>query len=249
MPIASGLSKYSIQLKDALTGEAIISSGGMAVICTNGSADKASLKDSSGAAASNPVAITNGRIEFYVASTVNKVDIYGVAPSGHGFVIKDVKPSGNNEYAIDKNSRQTTLVVPFSYVDQAGDATETNTGVDLPDGLVDPLRSGLQVSAIDAAETIDVGLLSGGTGGDADGLMDGASLAVLGPVGLSLANGAVTMGLLMREQDSANAGDQVPKAYPAGAGSNTTRLTYTLSTGTDTGKGFIHLGMTLLNVA
>lgn len=239
---------YGIQLKDSVTGEAIIASGGVAVVTKAGSADKESLLTSGGAAAANPVAIINGRIEFNVADDVNSVDIYGVGPSGHGFWVRGVKPSGPNEIAIDRNTRLTTIMVPFSHADQAGDATETDTGVDLPDGLVDPLRSGLQVVNVDGTETIDVGLLSGGTGGDADGFMDGASIATAGPVGLSLANGAVTMGALLREQDSANAGDLVPKAYAAGSGTNTTRLSYTLSSGTDTGDGFIVLGMTLLNV-
>lgn len=58
-------------------------------------------------------------------------------------------------------------------------AAEYETGVDFLDNTI--LTSvAVEVLTLDAGETLDVGILSTGTGGDADGFIDGESLATVG---------------------------------------------------------------------
>ena len=60
-------------------------------------------------------------------------------------------------------------------------ATEKDTGFDLKAGWT-VLDAWIVVNTADAGETVDVGTNSKDTGGDADGLIDGASLATTGLV-------------------------------------------------------------------
>lgn len=70
------------------------------------------------------------------------------------------------------------LTVPASY----GDKAETDTLYDLPvGGVIYPWEMWLVVDTVDATETIDVGIgMSLETGYDADGFIDGYSIATAG---------------------------------------------------------------------
>lgn len=234
---------YRIQLVDH-NGKNISTAGGVCYVAAAGDAQKVALKDSTGASASNPSALTNGKIEFFTAETVPSVDLYGIAPSGHAFIAKGIVPSGPNEIRVDTSRATTTLVIPFSIADTTAN-TETDTGFDVPTrGAVLPHMVGVDVLTADSGMTIDVGTLSSDSG-DADGYIDGISLTTVASVKASLTNGSVTLGALLKVQDSANAGDAVPEANTSMSGKS---ITYTLSSSTDTGEGFIKLPMQL-NVA
>lgn len=231
---------YRIQLADTVTREAIQTAGGKAYVAAAGSSDKVALKDETGADLANPVALTNGIIEFYVADAVTKVDLYVQSPTGHFLVTKNVLPSGPNTFFVDKSKAETTMVIPFSIADTTAN-TETNTGFTVPaKGAVLPSPT-VDVTVLDDTQTIDVGTLSSASG-DADGFIDGASVATAVRVKGSLANGAVTLGALLKVQDSANAGDAAPEQDVSSAGK---AITYTLSAGSDTAKGFILLPVSL----
>ena len=62
-----------------------------------------------------------------------QVDLFIMAPGGQFVVKKGVKP-GSYDVAVNMDRRQLA-VIPFSVTDKAGDATETDTGFNLPDGL------------------------------------------------------------------------------------------------------------------
>src|SRR5690606_22176216 len=105
-------------------------------------------------------------------------------------------------------------------------ATETDTGHDLVTGsLVHGTGLGIRVTTLDDTETIDVGTATAESG-DPDGFMDGVSVATAVTVKPTLLNSGVTLGALLKVQDSANAGDAVPEAHVVISSARS--LTYTL---------------------
>ena len=244
--------KFKISLVDS-DGVRINASGGMAQICQQNSADKQSVLDADGAALTNPVALSSGVLEFYTAETVNFVDIYLMAPGGQFRVIEDVSPSGPNEFTIDTNNRRQVAVVPFSHADSTA-ATEKDTGFDFPlYASVLPFVAVL-VKTLDATETIDAGILSSETAGDANGFI---AVVALDAAGLIPAENVVTTGgtetyfasttigaLLQDFLAGANAAGDVGtsnKKAHAVTGSNGRSISYTTTTGTDTADGFLIL--------
>jgi hypothetical protein len=233
----SGLLEYRIQLKDAVTGASIITSGGTVYVAANGDAAKQAIKDSAGAAASNPMTPTRGFINFFTAVDVSRVDLYIMAPGGQFIVAKNIDPSGANEILVDTAQVNQVAVIPFAIGDTTAN-TETDTGFDTgTDKLWLPGGVAVKVSTLDSGMTIDVGTDGAGSN-DPDGFIDGISLTTAVVVKATNATGAVTLGALFYVQDSANAGDDFPEAFKNAANEN---ITYTLSSSTDTGEGFIFL--------
>lgn len=105
--------------------------------------------------------------------------------------------------------------------------SETQTGFTLPTtAIVKDVY--INVITVDATETVDVG--TQGTSNDPDGYLDAVSLAVAGIARGSLADGAVTLGVLLfeiteattaaaRNTDVTAGGD--PVSYTCSAGSDT----------------------------
>lgn len=223
----------------SLGGDLIQTSGGTILVTTAGTSVKVALKDKDGGALANPLALNYGAFDFYVADTVASVDMFIVSPTGHGIVKKAVKPSGDSSIAFNSAAATSTIVIPFSYADQTGDATETDTGVTLPGAVkADPT---IEVVTTDSGITIEIGTLSTASG-DADGFLDAVSCATAGIVKGTLTNGSVTLGALLKVQDSANAGDAVPEQSSVSAGK---KVSYTLLTGADTAAGYIILNVAL----
>lgn len=227
-----GNREWRIQLKDAFTGATIISAGGKCHVATAGSPDKATLKDKDGATLSNPITPTRGFLNFFVADTVDTVDLYVQAPGGQFVVVAGVGPSGPNEVLIDTSVKEQIYKLPFSIADTTA-AVETDTGFDLP-ALCQVLGRlsgcGIHVTAADATEDIDVGLgevTPAESGGDANGFIAASDLdnakQVIGT------NGALF---------STNA-PHLSDAVTAKS------ITYTLTTGSDTAKGYIVLPVIL----
>lgn len=214
---------YHIQLKDRVTGKAIITSGGKCYVAGDGVPAKANCTDSAGTAATNPVTPTRGMIDFW--STAAVVDLYILTSTGHFIVLTGITPSGPNEVEVSTDRIRQTMIIPFSIADTAA-ATETDTGFDIPSKaqMLDRLHGcGLRVIAIDATEDIDVGTLSSESGGDADGLIAASDMDVLGMV--TGTNGALFSSNAPYKSDA-----QTAKS-----------ISYTLTTGSDTGTGYIIL--------
>lgn len=230
--------KFKTQLKSAIDGALIASSGGKAYVTAAGGTAKATLYNADGSALANPVSLTNGNIEFHTADSVTTVDLYVQTPTGHFVVEKGIKASGDASLLYNNKVLDTTFVIPFNIADTTA-ATETNTGFTIP-GAVQP-NVAVDVVTIDATEDIDVGTLSSDSG-DADGYLDGVSVAVAGYIKPTLLNSGDTMGALLSVQDSANAGDDAPEQDISMIGKT---VTYTLSAGTDTAAGFIVLPIAL----
>ena len=258
--------KYSIQLMDHVTGEAIIAAGGVCYVAQSGEEAKATLfSDKNGTSLSNPLTLTRGKMEFFVADTVSTVDLYVMGPNGEFVSVTSVKPMGPNEIFVDSSRKDWVLKIPFD-IDDTTANTETDTGFDLPqNAIVHPDGIGVLVVDIDATETIDVGILSSESGGDADGLLDAVSVAtagmVIGTVGFDVGSNAVHVDLTGGDQEFTlgallcGVGSKV--ALAEGADTNTDEgfyllepyigdgtaesVSYTLSAGTDTATGFIQI--------
>lgn len=112
-----------------------------------------------------------------------------------------------------------TKVLPITLV---ASTSEQDTGWDLPTKAV-VLNAFVDVTTLEATgttKTVDVGLLSSETNGDADGFLDGVSVAAAGVKQGSLVAGSVTRGLLLRETvtGSGSATHSSPNTYSVSAG-------------------------------
>lgn len=235
----TSLVNFEIELKDRFGG-AITATGGKFIVALTGAYVNATLYNvDTGAALSQPVALSRGRARFAIdtgvvgQTTPPGVDVFGVAPSGHGFQLYNAKPGSPNIVRIDLQNPNSMIVAPFSYA--SGAATEVDTGLDFKTGTFIMPLTWLDVKAVDAAITMEVGLLSSESGGDADGLLDAISVAALGPV-LPQWAATSTAGALVRESQDSGA-SLTPRAYKVGA--TAVSLTWTLLTGADTALGYI----------
>lgn len=132
--------------------------------------------------------------------------------------------------------------VPFTK-----NTSETDTGIDLPQYLV--VRDCvIEVTTAVASSTIDVGLLSTESGGDADGFLDGESCASAGMAVHNLVDSTAannTLGALLVEADIKSADTtalylSVPKVPGYQTDGTAKSLTYTTSDSTNL-AGNIHL--------
>ena len=180
-----------------------------------------------------------GKFRFAIANTglgLPAVDVFGIAPGGQAFRASNLKPQDRQDLFINTTNVLQQLVVPFSISDTTA-TTETDTGFDLPQhALVMPFVS-LDVRTVDATETMDVGLLSSESGGDADGFLVGVSVATATVVDGTFAS-TVTNGALLKVT-ATGAAAVIPEGYVVGATARS--VTYTLSAGSDTAEGFIRI--------
>lgn len=178
------MKRISFQLVD-MEAKSITSAGGVVHVATAGSPAKATLTDKDGVALANPVSLTNGGAEFYVADSVSTVDVYIQAP-GHQFVVKTGLVPANHNLKVDLSERYQIYKIPFASADSVA-ATEKSTGFRLPDfGQVLPLLGGAGITVTTAAtagaKTVAVGTLSTEAGGSANGFITAISTAALGKV-------------------------------------------------------------------
>lgn len=229
--------EYRIQLKSMATLASIIAAGGICFVAQNGTAVKQTLYNKDGSALANPVTPTRGFISFYVTEATESVDLYILAPGGEFVVAKGMVPSGPNEILVDTSRKHHVMYVPYSVADQAGNATETDSGFTVPANALMLPHAGVLSVVADAAITIEVGTM--GTSNDPDGFLDAISCA--GAAGTitkgSVAAGVDTLGALLKVLDSANSGDDAPEGNTT-AGVNSDPISYTLLTAADTAQGF-----------
>lgn len=234
---------YNVQLMDRATGKAIIAAGGKCLVVTaGGTAKRTLLNAATGASLTNPLTPTRGQIAFGIASATplaDSADLYIMAPGGQFVVARGVKAGDPTEIWIDTHRREQVLILPFDIADTAA-ATETDTGFDFVTGMTVLPTPTFHVSATDSGITLDVGTLSTESGGDADGFIDAASVAVAGALVPTCAATA-TVGSLLRETltDSGSATSSARSPYEIGA--TAVSVSYTLSSGADTAKGYFEL--------
>ncbi len=237
---------YDFQLTSLATGGAIRAAGGVCYVASAGASAKVTITDPDNdfAALSNPVALTNGRIRFATEKAIETVDIYVMAPGGQFVILTGAAPGATPEIMVDTNQRNQVYVIPFDIADTTA-AVETDTGFDLVEnGFVLGIGPGVVIDTVDAAITIDVGLLAAESGGDADGFLDGISTAVAGFIQGTLDDGSATLGVLLSEDESA--GDLIPEGHPGDGTAES--ISYTLLVAANTAVGKIVLPVMLANV-
>ena len=228
---------FEIQIQNSLPGNSLIAAGGTVHVARAGTPDLETIYDvDSGLVVSNPLVPVRGRIRFATLATVERVDLYGIDAAGRFFVLHDVTAGGNHPEVYPNTGVEQVAVIPFSIANATAN-TERDTGFDLPlNATVLPMPL-VRVTTPEAARTINVGLLSSGTGGNASGFVAGASLATAGIVVPSL---ATIQGAMLFENFATTPAVRVPRPHPL-IGTNTRRVTYTLSTGTVAARGFMLL--------
>jgi len=237
--------------QDGFSGAGDVTSGCLVFICDAGTKTLATIySDAARAAKTNPISraqfATDGKIVFYGASS--SYDITVAHSDGSVSKLSGVTP---NDHTITMNRDGVDKCLVFPMVFNAG-GTETDTGLDLPVGvIVHEVR--VEVVTVDATETVDVGLLSSETSGDADGFVAAVSVATAGFPALAVfttgANetylSAVKYGALMGSSvvgaDVVGDAGNVVRLGHVVTGSNAVSVTYTPSTSdTFVGYGYVY---------
>lgn len=124
---------------------------------------------------------------------------------------------------------QTKFIRRTAVIRCDAQTAETETGFTLPENAIvhDVF---LNVITVDATETVDVGTM--GTSNDPNGFLAAVSLATAGLVKGSLADGAITYGVLLYEETGTGADVANARTVDITAGGDP--VSYTCSAGSDT---------------
>lgn len=177
------------------------------------------------------------------------VDIIVVnTAGGYSHVAKGITDKDHTIVIDERPNIQHHGVIWFT----ANSAVETDTGIDFDyDTMIHDVR--VETVTTDSGETLDVGILSGGTGGDANGFI---ALRSVHTAGYTTDTGVITGGSTIDYVPTSTYGDLL---YTSIGGSdvvatvggrsyighiilsaNEQSLTYTESSGGDTAAGYIH---------
>lgn len=171
--------EWHFVLVDSQTGKSIDDDSGIILPLTAGAPTAPSIyTDQYGTAVSNavrtPRTFSNGRVQFWTARSVTALDLVVLTANKQAYFLKNV-PFSRHRILVNSQDIRHTLVMPFG----ASDNTETDTGIDLPAGIL-VTDAHMKVTTIDATETMDWGILSSEANGDADGFMLVQSVATAG---------------------------------------------------------------------
>lgn len=226
----SNIRHYQTQLKDSNLGKSIYKDG-KAFITTKNSPKLATVYDANGTELTNPISFTDGLIKFATLDTVEEVDVFAYTEDGYSITIPNAS-SGTSDFCLNLQNQHQTLVIPFSYDTQTTIGTSFDCGVEEVAGvLYQPCLGGIKVTAIDATETMEFG-----NEDDADGYFNDISVATAGVVAAHPYGTATTVGVFGQLIYSA---DRVDGASRVGVSGKS--FTYNLSSGSDTGEGYIFL--------
>lgn len=221
----------------------IRATGGFVYVTKASNPLKATLFTRAGASQANGLALTAGGAEFYIEDSVDTtVDLFILSPSGHFVARYGVSP-GSLDIGVDLQQRRQELIVPFTSTDYPA-AVETSSGFSLPRCIIESPNMGIFVHTVDATETIDVGLLSSESGGDADGIMVGMSVATANEVAATLAAGAITLGALVFVLTTGGT-VPVPRGHFVRGATTARTVSLTTSAGSDTCKGYVYIPYSL----
>ncbi len=186
----------------------------------------------------NPVTTTNfasdsisrDQIQFRTDPTDgsdDRVDLMVINTVGGGYVFfEDFNYQDDHTIIIDQSpGKMHHGAIWFA----ANSDAETDTGIDFRYDTV-VLSVTLEIVTVDAGETMDVGILSTGTSGDANGFVAAMSVATAGFPDNTIS----TVGDLLDD------GTDIDPFGHTVISANEQSLTYTETTGGDTAAGYIH---------
>lgn len=237
--------EFKLQLTDQVTGKALSCDGKFKVVAA-GTATPVTLTDALEAAITQPGTIDNGSILFRVPETIEDVDVYIYTDTGYAPVVLGLNFSAQTrEVLIDTDNLYQTIQIPMrvGVAYDGADATALDTGFDIATNVhVLPNGVGIRVVTLDATETVEVGILAGESGGDADGFIDAMALDNAGTfiAGVTVTTGVVaaspTRGALLADHaDGTNTDDRgihQTKAFRCNGTAKSIVTTFT--TGSDT---------------
>lgn len=230
---------FDIQIMDASTGKAVIAAGGKFIVTLAGLTGKATLynPDSNFAALANPITPTRGKLRFAIAASPvgASVDIFGIAPGGQAVKQTSVQPGNPTEILVGAGRFQE-LIIPYLASDYTA-ASENDTGLDLPTGAAMEPWQRVKTTVNQSSKTLDVGLLSSESSGDADGFMVGMSLNATGTI-VSKLSSTATVGALLKETLT---GAAAVAGVPYVIGATAVSVSLTPSSGSTTAAGYICL--------
>lgn len=226
-----------------------IESGVLAFVYTAGTKTLATLySDANQTALANPITraqfAASGGLKFYSGQA--SVDIFLADDKGN-CAFHESLTDKSHVLPLNRSSVRKHFIAPFSAI-----TTETDTGLDFPKQfLIQDVQ--VEVVTIDATETIDVGLLSTESGGDANGLLAAASVGTAGLVdNITVTAGSTethisahTYGALLDDQlvtgSNAAADHGLSRVKPHRVTATSAKsLVYNCSAGSDTAAGYIH---------
>lgn len=234
---------YTLSVKDLRTGEEI-TSGVSAYVYDAGTKTLSTLYSNSVRGAfTNPVTFTafSNRLDFWGSATT--YDIFLADDKGNTSFIPSVAPT-DHTLTLNRDGVDKCFIFPFS-----ANTSETDTGLDFPKNVW-IYDVALEVVTVDASETMDVGILSSETSGDANGLAAAMSVATAGWVRLYAITDTTTedhvatpykgalMGLGTAGTSTANDTGNHGGLGHVVTSSSGQSLTYTHSAGTDTAAGY-----------
>lgn len=244
---------YEIEVEDQLSmeasGEGKLSADCLVFVYDAGTKTLSTIySDDDRTALTNPISRsqfgTDEGIKFYSGSTSH--DLVIAHSDGSVARYASVGTSRKSLY-LNRDGVAKHLIIPFS-----ASTSETDTGIDLPYGVrVEDVQ--VEVVTVDATEDMDVGLLSSEPAGDADGFINGVSVANAGYIAneaytvgsndtyLSASTNGALMGSFLAGADTATDTGTFYKPGHVVTGSNAVSVTYTGSAGTDTAAGYIHI--------
>lgn len=247
--------RYSIEVKsdqafDGSSQNGVVATGVLCRVYDAGTTTASTIyADNARTAKTNPIsrsqfATDGGTIEFYSPNTSHTISVM----CSDGSVGRFTVTPNTRAVSVISSGVQKLLVCQFG----ASDNTETDTGDDLPyKAWVQDCY--IEVTAADSGETIDVGLLSTETAGDANGFLAAASVASTGIVAnrtytagsnetyISAITYGALMGTSLAGSDAAtDEGINDQKGHIV-VGSNAVSVSYTGSAGSDTAAGFIYI--------
>jgi len=202
-----------------------------------------------------PRTFKNGYVRFWTSKDITSLDLSLLTAKGEAYFYEDVSYNVHR-IDIDPLQRDHILALPIGVGSAA--ATETSTGAVLPAGLL-VKDAFIKVTATDATETMDVGLLSSESGGDADGFVLATSVANSGYVnpwpvvtdGSTIDYHVHTAGYGAYLKQGIAGADAtatlggVQRRYHLTDGTAKT-VTYTSTSGSDTVAGYVYLVWTRL---
>jgi hypothetical protein len=171
--------EWHFVLVDSETMNSVDDDSGQLLVLTAGAPTAPTLySDDKGTEISSPLVsprtFSNGRVRFWTARSVTAVDLVVVTAAKQSYFLANV-PYSRHRILVNEKDRKHVLVVPFG----ASDNTETDTGIDLPAGIL-VVDAHMKVTTTDSGETLDWGILSSESNGDADGFMLVQSVANAG---------------------------------------------------------------------
>ena len=196
---------------------------------------------------------TSGSYRKDAKSTIQTINDYVAVLSGSGFAVSAKLAAGFNATKGDKLCNWTAgQVAPCAIVHGSialkvpytKKTSEFDTTIDLPSGMI--VHDAFVYSVVaDASGTIDIGILSSESGGDADGFLDGEALAATGWVAHNMVDATaanITLGLLLDEvqiKDATSTPVYTPIMQHHKCDGTATSLSYTTSDHTQSGYFYV----------